>query len=109
MVTIVPTGAGSPVTLVNVFTVEPDRQQALVSVLVAATDETIRHLPGFVSASIHRSLDGARVTNYAQWRSIADFEAMLRAPLAQPHLAEAAALADYDPHLYEVVSSHEAT
>src|SRR4051795_11049848 len=108
MVTIVPTAAGTPITLVNVFTVEPDRQQALVAVLVTATDETIRHLPGFVSASIHRSLDGTRVTNYAQWRSLADFEAMLRAPVAQPHLSEAAALAGYDPHLYGVVSSHEA-
>jgi quinol monooxygenase YgiN len=108
MVTIVPTTADSPVTLVNVFTVDPDRQQALVSVLVSATDDTIRHLPGFVSASIHRSLDGTRVTNYAQWRSITDFEAMLQTPAAQPHLAEAADLADYDPHLYEVVSSHEA-
>ena len=89
MVTIVPTGPDSPVTLVNVFTVEPDRQGALVRARHRHRRHH-RHLPGFVSASIHRSLDGTRVTNYAQWRSIADFEAMLGAPAAQPHLAEAA-------------------
>jgi quinol monooxygenase YgiN len=96
---------GSFVTLVNVFTVEPDKQQALVDLLTRATDETIQHLPGFVSANIHRSLDGVRVTNYAQWRSRDDFEAMLHNPAAAPHLKDAAALAiSVDPHLYDVVA-----
>ena len=91
------------VTLINVFTVEPGRQQELVDLLTRATDETIRHMPGFVSATIHRSLDGVRVTNYAQWRSREDFEAMLRNPVASPHLKEAAALAtSFEPHLYQV-------
>ena len=96
---------GNLVTLVNVFTVEPDKQQALVDLLTRATDETIQHLPGFISANIHRSLDGIRVTNYAQWRSRDDFEAMLHNPAAAPHLKDAAALAiSVDPHLYDVVS-----
>ncbi len=56
------------VTLVNVFTVAPDRQQALVDLLVAATEQTMCHQPGYVSANIHRSLDGTKVVNYAQWR-----------------------------------------
>jgi len=91
------------VTLINVFTVEPARQQELVDLLTRATDETIRHIPGFVSATIHKSLDGVRVTNYAQWRSREDFEAMLRNPAASPHLKEAAALAtSFEPHLYQV-------
>lgn len=91
------------VTLINVFTVEPARQQELVDLLTRATDETIRYMPGFVSATIHKSLDGVRVTNYAQWRSREDFEAMLRNPAASPHLKEAAALAtSFQPHLYQV-------
>lgn len=91
------------VTLINVFTVEPARQQELVDLLTRATDETIRHMPGFVSATIHKSLDGVRVTNYAQWRSREDFEAMLRNPAASPHLKEAAAIAtSFEPHLYQV-------
>ena len=103
------TARGHVVTVINSFTVEPAKQEALVALLTHATDETIRHLPGFVSANIHRSLDGTRVTNYAQWRSREDFEAMLHSPAAMPHLKEASALAtSVDPHLYEVVTVRHA-
>jgi quinol monooxygenase YgiN len=96
---------GNVVTIINVFTVEPTKQDALVTLLTRATDETVRHMPGFISANIHRSVDGVRVTNYAQWRSRADLDNMLRHPAAMPHLREAAALAaNVDPHLYEVAA-----
>ena len=42
-------------TLINVFTVEPEKQQ-LVTLLTEATEQTMQHMPGFVSANIHRSL-----------------------------------------------------
>lgn len=92
------------VTLINVFTVEPKDQQALIDLLIRATEVTMRHLPGFVSANIHKSLDGTRVTNYAQWRSREDFEAAIQNPNAIPHMKEAASLAKkFEPHLYEVI------
>lgn len=95
------------VTLVNVFTVQPDQQKALVEVLVRATDEVIQHVPGFISANIHTSLDGVRVVNYAQWESADAYRAMLENPVAQEHMREAADLADgFEPHLYEVASVH---
>ena len=65
----------------------------------------MRHLPGFISASIHRSLDGTKVINYAQWRSQADFAAMTNNPKAQPHMQAAAALASFEPIICEVVDS----
>ena len=92
-------------TLVNVFTVRPENQQKLVDMLVEATDKTMRKLPGFLSASIHRSLDGTRVVNYAQWRSKTDFDAMRQNPAAQPHMAAVAAIATFDPILCEVSES----
>jgi quinol monooxygenase YgiN len=92
-------------TLVSVFTVSPDRQTELANLLIRATDQTIRHLPGFISASIHRSLDGTKVINYAQWRSQADFAAMKHHPRAQPHMQAAAALASFEPIVCEVVDS----
>jgi antibiotic biosynthesis monooxygenase (ABM) superfamily enzyme len=58
------------VTLINVFTVAPEDQQRLVDVLVDATQTVMRKQPGFISANIHRSLDGTRVTNYAQSRGV---------------------------------------
>lgn len=92
-------------TLVNVFTVTPDKQSELADLLVHATEETMRNLPGFISASIHRSLDGTKVINYAQWRSQADFAAMKDNPKAQPHMQAAAALASFEPIICEVVDS----
>jgi len=91
------------VTLINVFTVAPEQQQRLVDSLVAATEAVMNRLPGFISANIHRSVDGTRVVNYAQWRTRDDFERMLKHPEAIPHMREAAALATFEPHLYEVV------
>ena len=92
-------------TLVNVFTVKPDKQAELAELLVRATDETMKDLPGFMSASIHRSLDGTKVINYAQWRSQADFAALKDNPKAQPHMKAAAALASFEPIVCEVVDS----
>jgi quinol monooxygenase YgiN len=84
-------------TLINVFTVKPEDQQKLVAVLVEATEQTMKRLPGFVSATIHRSVDGTKVVNYAQWRSKNDFDAMRQNPEARPHMEAAAALASFDP------------
>jgi heme-degrading monooxygenase HmoA len=91
------------VTLINVFTVAPEDQQRLVDMLVDATQSVMRKQPGFISANIHRSLDGTRVTNYAQWRSREAFEAMLGEREAAEHMGEAARIAErFEPHLYEV-------
>ncbi len=46
----------------------------------------MRRAPGFVTASLHRSNDGTKVTMYAQWRSIDDYQAMRQDPL--PFLQE---------------------
>jgi antibiotic biosynthesis monooxygenase (ABM) superfamily enzyme len=97
------------ITLVNVFTVEPERQAALVRLLAAATTAIFHRFPGFVSANIHRSLDGTKVVNYAQWRRVEDYEAMLADPVARQHMSEAAAAAvSFEPHLYRVEFTDEA-
>jgi len=97
-------------TVINVFTVDPSKQDQLVELLTRATDDTIRHLPGFISANVHKSVDGTRVANYAQWRSREDLEAMLRHPAALPHLQEVTALAtSTDPHVYEVIAVRKST
>ena len=58
-----------------------------------------------ISANIHRSFDGKKVVNYAQWRSQADFDAMRKNPSAKPHLEAAAALAEFEPIVCDVVES----
>ncbi len=90
-------------TLINVFTVIPEKQQALVDALVTVTEEVMRKLPGFVTANIHKSIDGQRVTNYAQWESAAALQAMLQNPEAVAHINQCRELSvDIDFHLYTV-------
>jgi quinol monooxygenase YgiN len=66
------------ISLINVFTVDPANQHRFLDLLARATDEFVSRAPGFVSSTLHRSLDGAKVTMYAQWRSEEDYESMRR-------------------------------
>ena len=91
------------VVLINVFRVEPDNQQSLIDLLVEATERSVRQAAGFVSARLHRSLDGTKVTMYAEWRSAADYEAMRADPAPLPFLQQALAIARFEPGMYEVV------
>ncbi len=93
------------VTLINVFTVEPENQQKLVDMLVEAPQKTMKNIPGFISANIHKSADGTHVTNYAQWRSEEDYAAMLKNPKAVEHMKPITEIATFDAHTYEVVES----
>ena len=95
---------GKLVTVINVFTVEPTNQQQLLHLLARATQSSVRHAPGFISASLHRSLDGTKVTMYAQWRTVADYQAMRENPALMPYLQQALAIAKFDPGMYEVVA-----
>ena len=98
------------VTLINVFTVDPDHQDQLLDRLIEATEETMQDVPGFISANFHKSLDGERVVNYGQWESRAAYEAMSDNPEAAKHMRSAAELVtDFDAHLYEVEHIHETT
>jgi quinol monooxygenase YgiN len=90
--------------LINVFTVDPSNQQQLVDLLIKATD-SVRKIDGFVSSSLHRSLDGRKVTMYAQWESLEHYQRMRSNPTASPFLDEALKIAGFEPGIYEVVRS----
>jgi quinol monooxygenase YgiN len=96
-------------TLINVFTVEPGNQQQLLELLATATETSVRHAPGFISASLHRGLDGTKVTMYAQWRSLEDYQKMRTDPVALPYLQRALAIAQFDLGMYEVVETYSGT
>src|SRR5258706_7610833 len=93
------------ITLINVFTVDPSNQTRLVELLTEVTDTFVRHAPGFISSSLHRSLDGTKVTMYAQWRGLDDYETMRRDPGPFPYLQEALTIATFEPGIYDVVES----
>lgn len=90
--------------LINTFEVKPENADRLLDVLHKASGP-ISQMPGFISANLHVSSDRKRVVNYAQWRTHADFDAMQRNPISQPHMKEAADLAEsFDPVLYDLSS-----
>jgi quinol monooxygenase YgiN len=96
------------VALINVFTCTPENQQRLVEAWQRGTHELMRYLPGFISANIHRSLDGSRVVNYAQWQSRDAFQATLRNPEVGAYFEELAQIGTPAPVLTELVSVHRA-
>src|SRR5215475_1935113 len=94
-------------TLINIFRVTPEKQQEMYDIILDATD-VITKFPGYVSANVHRSFDGTRVVNYAQWRSKTDFDAMRAHPDVQEHFAACRAIADIEPIFCEVDYTHDA-
>jgi|SRR5450432_1963007 hypothetical protein len=90
-------------TLINVFTVDPVNQQKLVDLLSIATESTVSLLKGFISSALHRSLDGKKVTMYAQWESLEDYQAMRNNSTASPYLEQALEIASFDSGMYAVV------
>jgi hypothetical protein len=93
----------SIVALINVFTVEPANRQRLVDPLTRATDGSVNRAPGFISSILHRSIDGTKMTMYAQRRSAEDDHAMREDRGPVPFLEEALTIAKFDPGMYEIV------
>lgn len=94
------------VTQINVFTVLPENQQPLIDLLIESA-KAVRDVPGWVSASIHRNLDGTRVVNYAQCESHAAWEAIMVKLREGGYLQRNKELATASPGLYEVVYTLE--
>lgn len=87
------------VTLVVVFSVDPAQQQKLIEDIIENLETVVKKHSGFVSSSIHKSIDGSRVVNYVQWKTREDFEAYLK---NSPRFATSALKAPPDMKIYEV-------
>ena len=92
------------ITVIVIFTVEPDRQQELIDVIAEYT-ETVKQQPGFVSANIHKSIDGVKVANYAQWQSQADYQNFVNNKEIQKQAGKLKEFSPPDLHIYEVAIS----
>jgi quinol monooxygenase YgiN len=94
------------VTHINVFTVAPENQQRLVDSLVE-TVKAAQKVPGWLSASIHRSHDGTRVVNYVQYESREAAQAVLKHLAAGGYLRRNTELGTVAPGQYDVVHTLE--
>ncbi|MBE2315783.1 antibiotic biosynthesis monooxygenase [Solirubrobacter sp. CPCC 204708] len=91
-------------TFINVFDVDPDRQQELVDLLIDGVQQVIRHRPGFIGSTILAGLDGARVINLTEWERAEDARATQGDPAAAAYAQRAVSLAAADPALYRVAA-----
>lgn len=90
-------------TAINVFQVTAKDQHRLVENLYTFIDTYVKPKRGFLSASVHRSEDGLRVINYAQWESREAWLAMERDLDASRAMQEQFKIArNADFHIYEV-------
>jgi len=78
-----------------------------VRINVDIVEQVASKFPGFISATVHRSVDGTRVINYLQWQSQEHLGAMQRSPEFQAIARRFAGLIEFDPHQCEVVHVRE--
>ena len=90
----------APVVLINTFKVQPEKQDELLELLVTLTRAQVG-LPGFISATLHRGLNGRTVANQAVWRSVEDWKAMTRNDAVSTAMLPILAIATFEPNLYE--------
>jgi hypothetical protein len=88
-------------TLIKLFDCEPQHQRHLIDSWVRTTEEQLDSLPGIISARPHRSKNGTRVVNYAQWKGSGNWERFFRIG-TKSWFREMRKYAKPDAHLYEV-------
>ena len=92
-----------PVTQITVIESEPEKQAEALSLMTERARFMARQ-PGFISISVHRSLDGRRIVNYVQWQSRDLLKSAHQSPEFRKEWGHFDQLTDaIDPHLYEVV------
>jgi hypothetical protein len=94
--------------LINTFIVKDlSEQQKVVDLLEDAAKQILDKHDGFISARIHKSLDGTKVMSYVQWENKESIEKMLNDPRAIIYMNDIATIAEVDRTLYELVYTDE--
>jgi len=94
------------ITQINVFTVPEGGQAAMIDQLVEAAHCAAEE-EGWISAALHRSLDGTRGVNYAQSADMDAAQAVIARLRREGFIARNRAYGEPHPGLYEVVFSLE--
>jgi heme-degrading monooxygenase HmoA len=90
------------VTQITVIEPEPGKQAEALALMTERASFMARQ-PGFISISLHRSLDGRRIVNYVQWKNRDLLQSAHKSPDFRKEWSHFGEVADdIDPHLYEV-------
>lgn len=94
----------SPVVLVNVFTVNPNEADGMLTSW-AEDAAFMKRQPGFISTQLHRGIgESTTFMNYAVWESVAAFKAAFEHPEFQSQIQSYPQSAVSRPHLFRKIS-----
>lgn len=89
------------VILINVFTVDPGDEDALVTAWTHDA-EFMKGQPGYISTQLHRAIGGSTTFfNYAVWESVESFSKAFSNPEFQKRIADYPESAVASPHLFK--------
>jgi heme-degrading monooxygenase HmoA len=98
---------GDYVTQITVAEAEEGRQDELLALMTERARYMARQ-PGFISISLHRSLDGTRIVNYLQWGSREQLVAAHHTPEFRKKWPQVGSAAEeIEVSLYEVAHIEE--
>jgi heme-degrading monooxygenase HmoA len=96
-----------PVTQITLVQPEPGKEDEALALMTERAQFMARQA-GFISISLHRSLDRKRIVNYIQWQSRDLLQAAHKSPEFRKEWGHFDQLTGgIDPHLYEVVLIEE--
>ena len=93
-----------PVVLVNLFTVDPRDEDALIA---AWRNDALwmKKQPGYISTQMHKAIgDSGMYLNYAVWDSVEDFRTAFSHPDFHQTLSKYPSSAVTAPHLFEKIA-----
>ncbi len=96
------------IVLINVFTIDPSEEQALVEAWKHDAD-FMREQPGYISTQMHKAIGGSGTfVNYAIWESVESFRDAFSNPEFQRRISAYPDSAVAAPHLFKkmAVSGH---
>jgi quinol monooxygenase YgiN len=94
------------VTLINVFTPRPGKQQDLANALAEGTRSFFSKQPGSLSSSVVVGGDGDKIVNISQWRAAEDIAAFRSDPRFATYIKTVAGLATVETVMGHTTYSH---
>jgi hypothetical protein len=94
----------SPI-LIDLWTIDPSRQQELVQRISELIRSMTTERPGFISAEVYESVDGHVVLVSVRMRSVEDRQKLMDSSAAHAGLRELRAIAKSHARLYRQVES----
>ena len=89
-----------PIVLINLFTVAPDDEEALLKAWAHDAD-FMKAQPGYISTQLHKGIAGSSTfINYAIWQDVESFRNAFTHPEFQRRIADYPPSAVAKPHLF---------